>query len=565
MPYSVRLAFDALCEAENDLAHGAPASEAIYSTMRDAVKILFASAGRVSGLRAAKDKAMAALGTRRQPVVGQHQIDNGDDAMASPVIVNDPLNDMTNGGAYLGDEPVSVAARMLHHLEARMPPAAFRGTALAWRERCRAALEPARASMVSAALATADPHTRAARYAHTANSEAINEVVAGSYSTFLHVARIAPAIAPIEDYFTMPVSYDAPGDGPRIMFTISPYYAHSLQEFCAPGAANLMPFRRPTLQNLAVLRSLLAQLLASLASAQHVARYTHYDFHAGNIRVARVRPGMPEHSGDDGATWHYATPARHIYIPATDSRGHVARITDHGRTRVDRPGKWGVDATAAHIVLDGLAPSADFDPAIDTRSLAHDIVFCILSSWINDMVECANTEPGADEYEIASRVLLHRETRDFVDVLEAMTGVHTWTGWRCEPNTARGDPRVLPKSFMQYAVWARMGVVSADSVDALRCREFICRRDEPNPAGAPAAILEMPFFKTYHTPRTPAAVIHDVADFAHVPQLRRVRMCEYIQDEEDCAVAAQPPRGSPVVAASPPARRHPKRARKCIV
>lgn len=602
MPYAVRLAFDALCEVESDLARGAPVAESIYATIRDAIKILFSSAGRVSGMRIAKARVIAALGSRKgrsaataTAAAATASADDDDDA-ASPVCTNDPLDGMTNGEAYLGFEPIIVAARLMRHLEARMPPASFRGTALQWREHYAAALEPARSAAARAGLSSTAEYlsarsVRAPRYAHAANGEAINEIVAGSYATFLHHARVAPAIAPVEDYFTMPVSYDVPGhpanDGAHVVFTVSPFYHHSLQSFCTPGtSANPTSFEQPTLENLAVLRSLLAQILASLASAQRVAHYTHYDCHASNIRVARVRTGMPEYTDNPDAAWHYATPAhgsvggvRHIYIPATDAFAHVARIIDHGRTRVDRPGRWGCTTDAAHLTIDGLAPSKWFDAAVDVRALAHDIMLCILEPWTGVMSSAHSRAAGAteeglpttplwegDDAAAAERVLVHRELCDFVDVLEAMTGVRTWTGWSYEPNVARGDPRVHPRSFMQYAVWVHTGVVSRASADAIRCNEFINRRAEPNPDGHPAAVLELPFFKTYHTPRTPTTAIHDVADFEHGTYLQRTETREFIRTTRTTGVAApmspaRAPRGSPV-AAPRPARRHPKRARK---
>jgi hypothetical protein len=293
---------------------------------------------------------------------------------------------------------------------------------------------------------------------------------------------------------------------------------------------------------------------------------------------------------------------RNIFIPAADSCGYVARIIDHGRTRVDRPGNWGDTQSAAHVFVDGCAPSPAFDAAIDTRSLAHDLILSALSTWTPVLAAAASgarsaaaapsplppsprlrarsggaaatgieplwgKEDDADDAARAGQVLLHRQICDFVDVIEAMTGVRTWMGWRSKPDISRGDPRVVPRSFFQYAVWATTRVVSKTSVDAIRCNEFIIRRPEANPAGAPAAVLEMPFFATYHAPPSSSAAVHNVADFTRVPNLQRSRMREFIVPHpsfpHDDRVAPEPPRGSPVARGdTPPARRRlPKRAR----
>ena len=397
---------------------------------------------------------------------------------------------------------------------------------------------------------------KAHRYVNHLNSENMNETVAGSYVSFLHHAGLAPAIAPVLDYFTAPVLDDTTSSL-RNSFIVSPYYAYDFTAMLRGRCAQLpMHFDRPNKENLAFMRSMLAQILVTLSSAQHVARYVHYDLHSNNVRCDVARTGMREHNNE---SWRYRIPVgadkemREVRIPASDTCSFVARLIDHGRTRVDRPGSWGIDVEAARVEHTDICSSIVFDPTHDTRALAHDLTIYCIPQWIDTMRStCAQREILSTLPAIAADIC--KQVVDFADVLEAMASLAAWDGWlngaaRDRYPTAHAQqpsdavPFPKPGTFLEYAALAANKlIVNADSV---RTNDFFCQRTDVGVQNTPAVILEMPFFASYMSDTDVMDNVPFVADSTAVPYYNRAENGEVIIVATHDDLAQSPPLGSP--------------------
>ena len=477
-PFAARAAFTFLCQKEGASERGEPFDAKDLLAIGRAIRYLNKLTGYLSGQRVAKDTALSVLGHERvqqtttassssssaaasaaaAAAAGANPSEEEEAVVTSSEHVNDILGNFTFGSTFFGRTCVAVARRMSMRMYDLKPDDEDEA---AWGLKVSDTFGPWISRMENLDPKYHElPRAYARCYDNAANTETINDVVAGGHATFLHVAGIAPALCPMSDYFVSSSmsAININTYGGRMIYSVYPYYQYSLMDIFRAGSPVDVNFARPNQENMNLIRSILAQILTSLSSAQHVARYVHYDLHASNIRCDTTRSGMVEYGK---TVWRYRVPVGHsgsgvvfkdVVVPASDSRNTVMRIIDHGRSRIDRPGMYGMDVAASRIESKRYLVDATFDPCCDVRTVAHDFVFYVIPHWVDTLqaaVQSRETISGLPA--LASRIC--QDVVDLADVLEEMTSFSSWEDWKSGPYFM-GDatePLDKPATFMEYA------------------------------------------------------------------------------------------------------------------
>ncbi len=322
-------------------------------------------------------------------------------------------------------------------------------------------------------------------YAHIRNAEHVNEIVASSRVTLMFYTRTAVGFTPVMDYF-----YYHPSEASSAiaLHVATPVHVSTTQKLILDACDNILP----TLSGLNMVRSLLAQVLLTLESAQTILRFVHCDLHLGNVMADVVTKGMPEYGG---SVWRYTRPegAFEFFIPASDSNNHAARMIDFGRSRCDDPRFPCDDVRACFVTIHGRASSHVFDHSVDTRSLGHDIIMFVLGYWYSELVLChKNRESYGTSNEPVEKGL-----SELLDVLEAMVGIKWWKGWADGSSEDRYGTKLLDScgAFIELLASNKL---SLDTTHKMREDEFFIHRPPHEYAPRPTDILNMAFFAPYH-------------------------------------------------------------------
>ena len=321
-------------------------------------------------------------------------------------------------------------------------------------------------------------------YAHTRNAEHVNEIVASSRVTLMFYTRTAVGFTPVVDYF-----YYHPSEASSAiaLHVVTPLHVSTAQKLIL-DACDITP----TLSGLQMVRSLLAQVLLTLESAQTNLRFVHYDLHLGNVMVDAVTKGMPEYGG---SVWRYTRTGNwpEFFIPASDSNNHATRMIDFGRSRCDDPRFPCDDTRACSITVHGRASSKFFDHSVDTRSLGHDLIVFALGYWYNELVRC---HKNREAYNMSNEPVV-KELCELLDVLEAMVGIKWWKGW-ADGSTRDRYGTELFDSCGAFIELHASNTLSNPMMHRLREDEFFIRRLPHEYAPKPTDILNMAFFAPYH-------------------------------------------------------------------
>ena len=187
--------------------------------------------------------------------------------------------------------------------------------------------------------------------------------------------------------------------------------------------------------------------------------------------------------------WKYTTPVgteiADLYIPSHDLDEHAFRFIDPGRCRVDKPDAPGEDQKATHSSDERSPPSADFDPHVDGRTLAHNLLTYDLYDWTPHLLQNIGMVP---------------DLQQLVDVLEAMAGVSSWPGWEDPPYYTRDTtptPYTKPATLLEHARDRYYHLLEDECAESIRRTEFMTIRTDKEGARTPAEILTMPFFDAY--------------------------------------------------------------------
>jgi len=152
------------------------------------------------------------------------------------------------------------------------------------------------------------------------DDENFMDIVIGSRLNILVAAKIAPGFMRTVDWFVCQ----------ELGTVVEP----SLYTVVERQDVNIVDFLLNSAPRLELNRSILAQLLFTLESAQASIGYVHYDLHAGNV-FATVARNKAQLKAD---TWMYIRPNGLImFVPAKDSNRHETVIIDFGRNRIQSP------------------------------------------------------------------------------------------------------------------------------------------------------------------------------------------------------------------------------------
>ena len=406
--------------------------------------------------------------------------------------------DETTGDAYFDMEHLIAAVRLYSLITARMEEGGAL-TSQAVDEVFERFLVAAKECAITTetVLSLAVPRGPRA-YAHIRNAEHVNEIVASSRVTLMYYARTAVGFTPVVDYF-----YFRPSDTSSAvaLHMVAPHHTATMQKLIVNACDSILP----TLSGLKMVRSLLAQVLLTLESAQTSLRFVHYDLHISNVMADAVTDGMPEAGGK---VWRYTRPGSHeFFIPAGDSGNHAARMIDFGRSRCDDPRFPCDDTRACSITIHERAPSKKFDHSVDARSLAHDLIVYALGYWYSEFVLCHNHR----ESYLTSNEPVEKELCQLLDVLEAMVGIKWWKGW-ADGSSERKYGTDFFDSCGEFITLHANNKMSDSTVRSMRGDEFIIRRRSHEYAPKPADILNLAFFASYHqAPAGDDSIVH-VAD-----------------------------------------------------
>ncbi len=425
-----------------------------------------------------KDAETASLGLPRRDV--------GADAMGWNIDIGADGHE-----TWFGDRFSRMALRMYMQLRGTRP-ATHHGTKQEWEQHVIHSFSEIRDALREILQINTDDKIDAAslsrltRYDNDVNHEAINGIVAGAYCSLLNKSGAASAFAPLEDYWSVPTSGAVDESGPRLLMSVMPYYELGFSD---------VVFRLPhTIEGLRHLRSFFAQALAAIDVAQHLMSFVHNDAHTGNVRVARARTGMVEASA---STWAYRIPGRHeigpktLYIPAADTNYHVIRFIDQDRAHCLNP--CDMEDTKRAAQYPEFAPVGHVDSTMDSRLFVFDLVFLVMESWRKNIGEALAARHSRQEL-----TKLQEMTAQFWDVVSAMAGTHTWTGWHRGVQTLHNsDCITLPISF--YKLWCDFVESQTNYfTHSIRSAEVFRPRSDADPdICSPSAVLRMPFFEPY--------------------------------------------------------------------